>query len=104
RDPVGPLDGQPAEGPAAYGRRQGPDGDAERVLVELAEGQQGLAAPLDVERELTVDQHHQGSGLAARPVPRAGRAVTLDRALGPGERRAVRVGGVGGREGDADRL
>ena len=75
----------------AHRERQRVDRGLHHVGV-LAPRQQRLAASFDVQHQLAVHQHDQCSGLAARPVPGAGRR--------PGQCRAERVGGVGGGQDD----
>ena len=66
-------------------------------------GEQGAAAALDVQREAAVDQHHQRPRLASGAVPAALAALGVD-PVRPGQRGAVRVGGVGGGQRDRGRL
>ena len=62
------------------------------ALERIAQRQQPLAAPLHVEHRLGVQRHHVGA--AARGWGAPARLGVL--ALGPRQRGAVRVGGVGG--------
>lgn len=126
---VRPFDGDTAERTRADRRRQRRGGRGEGGAL-LPPGQQGLAAALDVQDRIAVDQDHQGARLAARPVglggpplpagggarggrlpggpgvagQRPGRSGPAGR-LGPGQRGAVGVGGVrGGQHQDLRRL
>src|SRR5690606_4842895 len=78
---VDPLDAQPPAG-RPHGGREGGGGRLDRRLrIRVEEVQYRLAALLDVEAQLPVDEHDEGARLASRTV-RGG-------ALGPAERGAV---------------
>src|SRR6476646_10972723 len=78
--------------PAVLG--QGCDGRRPKGRVRLAEGEQGLRPALQERRRAPVDEHDEGARRARGPARR----------VGPGEGCAVRLGGVGGREGADLRL
>ena len=106
---VGLLDGDASEAAATHGIREGSGGRPQQGRV-LGRGEQGLAAALDVEHQLAVDEHDDRPGLApglvAAPLVGALPAVTgrvdsgVDRPLGPRQGGAVRVGRVARREDD----
>ena len=66
---------------------EGPGGGMVGFRV-VGEGEQRAPTALEEPGKFTVDEGHQGTGLAARPVG----------ALGPRQGGAVRVGGIGGRQ------
>ena len=88
---VGPLDGELAEHAVVDGERQGVDRRLQHGRVG-AEGQQRLAAALDVQRQRAVDEHHQRTGLATGPVPGSRRALARgpSRTTGRPGRRSAR--------------
>ena len=99
--PVGALDRQPAQRPLAYGGRERGHRRGERVDV-VGEGQQRAAAALDVHAE----RRRRRAPPSRRPCapaggPWPGGASVPRRPLGPGQRGAVGVGGVG--RGQRDR-
>ena len=74
RAAVGLLDGEPAERALTHGQGEGVGGGLEARRV-VGPRQQGLAASLDVEDEVAVDEDDERPGLAARLVPLAAGAA-----------------------------
>ena len=85
----------PRAGRARPSRAAAASASAARLhhALVVAVREQRPAAALDVEHEAAVDQHDRRAGLAPGPMPGVDGA-----ALGPGQRRAVRVGRIGRRE------
>ena len=86
--PSARLDRQPAErARRGTARRERVGGAAGCAVGVVGERQQRAAAALDVDDQLAVDQHHEGAGLAARPVADA---VAARRATAARRRRGWR--------------
>ena len=97
--PSARCDREPAQSPVPDGQRERVDGCLQRVVARGGPGQQRLAAPLDVEDELTLHEDDERAGLAARLVSRR----DLAGALRPRQGRTVRVRRVGGGEDQGPR-
>ena len=93
------LDGKARHLALAHRRHKGAEGVRDGRGVAVVVDAQGMAPGFDRDDRLAAHEHDVAAGAPRRSVGSGGPA-----ALGPGQRRAVELGGVGGRQYDGARL